>query len=202
MAAKKVGGGKTPPKPSAKKAPVKKVAAKKAPAKKVAAKKPLTAYQRAVMGPAKSAGKGKLQPRDAAWRAEVDRKNKAYNKSFVHRFVEPASSVLGPMAAIKYVAEAVTGRNLDAPAGSKKKTSRLGAVGNAALAATPLKGARTVYKTVKGVKDSTRPKANIKSKVVVSGQPKTSKTSRILLDSYVQKEVNKIMRQQSRKKKK
>jgi hypothetical protein len=180
MAAKKVGGGKTPPKPTA----------KKTPAKKVAAKKPLTAYQKAVMGPAKSAGKGKLQPYNAAWRAEVKRKNDKYDKSVFKRVVEPASSIFGPMAAIKYGAEAITGKNLDAPAGSNKKVNRLSAAGSAAFAMTPLKGVRAAYRTVKGVKESTKTKPKPKTNVKTKAGATVPQKGKAAFDGYVNNMVN------------
>ena len=183
----------------------KKAPAKKSPPKKVVAKKPLTAYQKAVKGPAKSAGsKQKLQPYDARWKADVKRKNEKYDKSVFKRVVEPASSIFGPMAAIKYGAEAITGKNLDAPAGSKKKVNRLGAAGSAALAMTPLKGVRAAYRTVKGVKDSTKtkPKTNVKTKVGATVAPKGKAAFDGYVNNMVNAELKKYYAAQSKAKKK
>lgn len=122
-----------------------------------AAEGPLTPYQKAVMGPARSAGeKDELQPYDAKWKAEVDRKNKAFDKSFINRFVRPVSEIFGPMAAIKAGAEVITGKDLDAPAGSDKKANRFASVGQLALALTPSKLI-------------TKPIGKIASKIGISG---------------------------------
>jgi hypothetical protein len=129
---------------------------KKQPPKKVAAVRKPTAkqirmakYTKAVTAKPQSAGgKVKLKPMDAKWRAEVAKKSKDYDKSFVHKYIEPASQIFGPLAALKYATEAISGRDLDAPAGSGKRKSRLGSAGNALLVAAPLGGAAKKVKKV------------------------------------------------------
>jgi len=124
------------------------MATKKQPPKKVAAVKKPTAkqikmanYKKAVTSKPQSAGANiKVKPYDAKWKADVAKKTKAYDKSFVNKYIRPASELFGPMAALKYGVEALSGKDLSAPAGSKKKVNRLGAAGNALLVAAPLGG--------------------------------------------------------------
>ncbi|CAB4151307.1 hypothetical protein UFOVP587_10 [uncultured Caudovirales phage] len=153
------------PSPS-KKAATKKPVAKKPVAKKPTVKKPTAqelkrAYNKNLVAnrpkPAKpqSAGaKIKVAPYDAKWKADVAKQNKAYNKSFVNKYVRPLSETIGPMALIKYAAEAATGRDLSAPAGSKKKINRAGALGNVAFYALPVGSAFKGAKALKKAKDA------------------------------------------------
>lgn len=169
MAAKKVGGGKTPPKSTS---------------KKPAAKKPLTAYQKAIKVPDRSKDK-KLKPYDAKWKAEVKRKNDKYNKSVIHRYVEPGSQIFGRMAVIASLAEAVSGRDLNTPANVRKKKNRAVALGEAALAATPFKGARTVIRAVRN-----QPKNKPKTNVVTKTGVKTERQGNRMFKGYVDNQVN------------
>ena len=160
----------------AKKQPPKKVAA----AKKPAAKKPtakqikMDNYRKIVTSKPKSGGdKIKLKPMDAKWKADVAKKSKAYDKSFVHKYIEPASQIFGPLAALKYATEAISGKDLDAPAGSNKRKSRLGSAGNALLVAAPLGGAaKKVKKVVSAGK-----KVNATSKLIK--ETKTNKRTAV-----------------------
>jgi hypothetical protein len=123
--------------------------AKKQPPKKVAAVKKPTAkqikmdnYRKVVTSKPRSGGESiKLKPLDAKWKADVAKKSKAFDKSFVNKYVRPASEMFGPLAALKYATEAISGKDLDAPAGSGKRKSRLGSAGSALLVAAPLGGA-------------------------------------------------------------
>jgi len=130
--------------------------AKKQPPKKVAAVKKPTAkqirmakYTKAVTSKPRSGGESiKLKPLDAKWKADVAKKSKAFDKSFVNKYVRPASEMFGPLAALKYATEAISGKDLDAPAGSGKRKSRLGSAGSALLVAAPLGGAAKKVKKV------------------------------------------------------
>lgn len=177
MAAKKVGGGKTPPKTSPKKT----------------TKKPLTAYQKAIKVPDRSKDKN-LKPYDAKWRADVKRKNDAYNRGLIHKYVEPGSQIFGRMAVIASLAEAASGRDLSTPANVRKKKNRVVALGEAALAATPIKGVRQVVRAVRNPPKN-KPKANIKTKVAVQA-PQRAKAG---WDMYINNEVNKLTRQAAKK---
>ena len=146
------------------------MASKKQPPKKVAAARKPTAkqirmskYTKAVNAKPKSGGdKIKLKPMDAKWKADVAKKSKAFDKSFVNKYVRPVSEYLGPLAALKYATEAISGKDLDAPAGSGKKTSRLGAAGSALLVTAPLgKGVKKIKKAVSAGK-----KVNATSKLI------------------------------------
>ena len=172
MASKKVGGGKTPP--------------------KTTAKKPLTAYQKAVSGPAKSAGKTKLKPYDAKWKADVAKNSK---RTGLDKFAEGALS-FSPLAAVKYGAEAVTGRSMDSPAGSNKKVNRLGAAANAALVLTPLKGAGKVKKVVKTVRST---KSGLNTKQSNTSSVKGKKVFDGYVDSIVRQEMAKMNRTSGKK---
>ena len=140
--------------------PAKKAAPKKGDKKAVPVKTKtvMTAYQLAVKSPAKSAGaKTKTKPYDAKWKAEVAKKSKAYDKSFIHKYVEPASKMFGPMAGIASIMQAATGKDLNAPAGSKKKTvNRAGDLAAGIMALTPLAGGKKVKKVVKGLQKATK----------------------------------------------
>lgn len=181
MAAKKVGGGKTPPKTSPKKT----------------TKKPLTAYQKAIKVPDRSKDKN-LKPYDAKWRADVKRKNDAYNRSLIHKYVEPGSQIFGRMAVIASLAEAASGRDLSTPANVHKKKNRVLALSEAALAATPIKGVRQVVRAVRNPPKN-KPKANIGVKTAAKKPTKVSLAAKPMWDSYVQSEVNKMTRQAAKK---
>lgn len=188
MAAKKVGGGKTPPKPPS----------KKTPAKKAAAKKPLTAYQKAVMGPAKSAGKGKLQPYDAKWRASVAKNSKRTKVDKVAEGVLKYS----PLAGIAYGFEAVTGKSLSGPMNKPaKKANRLSSAANAAMYISTggaiTKAAKTGYKTLKSVRGA----SEMVSKKTASTKPKGKGVYDAYVNELVAKEIAKMNRATARKKK-
>jgi LPXTG-site transpeptidase (sortase) family protein len=120
-----------------------------------AAEGPLTPYQKSIMIPNRN-NSSNLQPYDKKWRAEIKRKNEAFDKSFINRFVKPVSEIFGPMAAIKFGAETITGKDLDAAAGSNKKQNRLGSAANTILSLIPSKVV-------------TKPLGKIASKTGISG---------------------------------
>ena len=129
------------------------MAAKKpVPSKKPAAKKPTAqelkrAYNKNLVAnrpkPAKPqsiSAKMKVKPYSAIKRSK---------RSGLDKFAEGVLA-FSPLGGIKYAAEAITGRDLSAPAGSKKKTSRVGALGNAALIGLPVvKAGKKVVKVVR-----------------------------------------------------
>ena len=167
--------------------------AKKQPPKKVAAVRKPTAkqirmakYTKAVTAKPQSAGgKVKLKPMDAKWKANVAKKSKAYDNSFVHKYIEPASQIFGPLAALKYATEAISGRDLDAPAGSGKRKSRLGSAGNAALVALPVVGgAKKIKKVVSAGK-----KVNATSKLIKEN--KTNKRTAVKVYDTKKKQMGK-----------
>jgi hypothetical protein len=172
VASKKVGGGKTPP--------------------KTTAKKPLTAYQKAVSGPAKSAGKAKLKPYDSKWKSDVAKNSK---RTGLDKFAEGVLA-LSPLAAIKYGAEAVTGKSMDGPAGNKKKVGRVGAAANAAFVLTPLKGAGKVGKVVKTVRST---KGALNAKQGNTSSVKGKKVFDGYVDSIIRKEMAKMNRTSGKK---
>jgi hypothetical protein len=175
-AAKKVGGGKTPPKSAAKKASA----------------KPLTAYQKAVKGPAKSAGKGKLQPYDAKWKAGVAKKSKRTGVDKVAEGILKYS----PLAGIAYGFEAATGKSVSGPMNKPaKKVNRLGAAANAATyvvgGGALGKAAKKTVKTLRATKGA----GEMATKKSNQGQ----QVGKAEFDNYVNILVNK---QLSKKKKK
>lgn len=113
----------------------------------------------AIKNPGKFAGSAKVKtvPMDAKWVAEVNKKSKAYNKSLVHKIVEPASQMFGPLYAIERAISAVSGKDLSKSPYDKKgkwkpkKVNRLGAAVDVAFATAPLSG-KKVAKTIKKVK--------------------------------------------------
>jgi hypothetical protein len=153
------------------------MASKKQPPKKVAAVKKPTAkqirmskYTKAVNAKPKSGGANiKVKPYGASWKADVAKKSKDFDKSFVNKYVRPASEYFGPLAAIKYATEAISGRDLDAPAGSGKRKNRLGAAGSALLVAAPLGGAAK------------------KAKKVISAGRKVNATSKLIKENKTNK---------------
>jgi hypothetical protein len=153
------------------------MATKKQPPKKVATVKKPTAkqikmanYKKVVTSKPRSGGESiKLKPLDAKWKADVAKKSKAFDKSFVNKYVRPASEMFGPMAALKYATEAISGKDLSAPAGSKKKINRLGAAGGALLTAVPLGGAAK------------------KTKKIISAGKKVNATSKLIKDNKTNK---------------
>jgi hypothetical protein len=183
MAAKKVGGGKTPPKPTAKKT----------------AKKPLTAYQKAVKGPAKSAGKGKLQPYDAKWKAGVAKKSK---RSGVDKFAEGILKY-SPLAGIGYGFEAITGKSISGPMNKPaKKVNRLGAAANAASyvvgAGAVGKAAKKTVKTLRATKGA----GEMAAKEGNSAKPKGKAVYDNYVNILVNKEIAKMNRAAAKGKKK
>jgi len=175
MVAKKVGGGKTPPKPTAKKT----------------AKKPLTAYQKAVKGPAKSAGKGKLKPYDAKWKASVAKNSKRNRLDKVVEGVLPYS----PLAGIAYGFEAVTGKSVSGPMNKPaKKVNRLGAAANAAsyvVGAGALgKAAKKTVKTLRATKGA--------SEMATKKSNQGQQAGKAEFDNYVNILVNKEIAKMNR----
>jgi len=165
--------------------------AKKQPPKKVAAaRKPtakqirMAAYTKAVTSKPQSAGgKVKLKPLDAKWKADVAKKSKAFDKSFVNKYVRPASEIFGPLAALKYATEAISGRDLDAPVGSGKRKNRLGSVTNAALVSLPVVGgAKKIKKAVSAGK-----KVNATSKLIKEN--KTNKRTAVKVTDTKKKQA-------------
>jgi hypothetical protein len=172
--------------------------AKKASSKKAAAK-PLTAYQKAVKGPAKSAAKGKLKPYDAKWKAGVAQKGK---RTGLDKFAEKVIEY-SPLGGITYAAEAVTGKNMrgamNKPA---KKTSRLGAAGNAALYAVGGGVAgKAAKKTVKTLK-TTKGASEMATKKSNQGQQAGKAEFDNYVNILVNKEIAKMNRASTKGKKK
>ena len=170
----------------AKKQPPKKVAAVKKPVvKKPTAKQiRMDKYTKAVNAKPKSGGdKIKLKPLDAKWKADVAKKSKAFDKSFVNKYVRPASEIFGPLAALKYATEAISGKDLDAPAGSGKRKNRLGSVANAALVSLPVVGgAKKIKKAVSAGK-----KVNATSKLIK--ETKTNKRTAVKVTDTKKKQA-------------
>jgi hypothetical protein len=172
--------------------------AKKASSKK-AASKPLTAYQKAVKGPAKSAAKGKLKPYDAKWKAGAAKKGK---RTGLDKFAEKVIEY-SPLGGITYAAEAVTGKNMrgamNKPA---KKTSRLGAAGNAALYAVGGGSAgKAAKKTVKTLR-ATKGAAEMVAQEGNSAKPKGKAVYDAYVNELVAKEIAKMNRAAAKGKKK
>ena len=89
------------------------------------------------------------------------------------------------MAAIKYATEAISGRDLDAPAGSRKKVNRGSAFANAAMVALPVVGgAKKIKKVVSAGK-----KVNATSKLIKEN--KTNKRTAVKVYDTKKKQMGK-----------